>query len=189
MALVAVNSYRDPIEAELAIVRLEQSGISATLVDQYLASIQWLYSNAIGGVKVMVEDSDLDAARNALDEERAPEPNALPEPTNPEIPEVRCPSCDSEEIHASRLQRNAAAISLLLSLPLIAWRNSWICNVCGHSWRRPPTVDRKLSCETLEAEEFVHERTPYPIFRVVFAAVLGLVALYYIQSRISQPFE
>jgi hypothetical protein len=189
MTLVTVNSYRDPIEAELAIVRLEQSGISATLVDQYLASIQWLYSNAIGGVKVMVEESDLDAAREALDEARTPESSTVPGALKHLGIEARCPSCNSEDVHPSRLQRNAAAISLLLTFPLIAWRKSWVCNACGHSWRREPTVDRKLPCETLDAEEFVHERTPYPILRVLLAVLLGLGALYYLQLKISQPFE
>ena len=97
MALVPVNSYRDPIEAELAIVRLEQAGISATLVDQYLTSIQWLYSNAIGGVKVMVEDADLDAAREALNEMQPPGLSTLPEAIEPIGIEARCPSCGSEK--------------------------------------------------------------------------------------------
>jgi hypothetical protein len=189
MALVPVNSYRDPIEAELAIVRLEQAGISATLVDKYLTSIQWLYSNAIGGVKVMVEDADLDAARKALNEVQPPGLRTLPEAIESVGIEARCPSCGSEEVHASRLQRNAAAISLLVNLPLIAWRKSWVCDACGHAWRRTPSVDPKLPCETLEAEEFVHERTPYPILRVAFLILLGLGVLYYIQLKISQAFE
>lgn len=79
MALVTVRSYRDPIDAELAKARLEGAGIPAFLADQHVVAIQWLYSIAIGGVKVNVEDSDLAFAREVLREDHSADLSIIPE--------------------------------------------------------------------------------------------------------------
>lgn len=187
MALVTLRSYRDPIDAELAKTRLESWGIHATIVDQHLASIQWLYSNAIGGVKVLVEQSDLEAAREALLDASGSEPpqtppERVPAPSRGEA----CPACGARETRPSRLQRNAAALSLLTNLPLVALQRRWVCAACGHSWR--PTTPRRWSAspETLRAEALVHEKRPYPILRIIFATLLGLGILYYVELQIRQ---
>ncbi len=189
MALVTVDCYRDPIDAELAITRLEQFGIPATLLDQHLASIYWLYSYAIGGVKLMVDETDLDAARQILRD--TPSKDLPAETQDRELADawLSCPDCRSSQIHASRLQRNLAAISLLLQLPLIAWRNRWVCEACGHTWKRESTLASDLPAETLVAEESVHDPKQYSFFHVVLALLLGLGALCYIEARIGQPLR
>lgn len=54
MALVTIASFSFPHEAHIARAKLESEAIPATLADEYTISMQWLYSNALGGVKVQV---------------------------------------------------------------------------------------------------------------------------------------
>jgi hypothetical protein len=182
MALVTLRSYRDPIDAELAKTQLESAGIPAVVVDQYLISIQWLYSGALGGVKVKVEESDLGIAREVLREDRTTDLSSIPESQQTQLADGdRCPMCGSSEVDRSRVQRNAAAISLALGLPLVAWRHRWICRACNHSWKRRPARRVETPPETLEAEQQVFEHRSY---REVFAALLGLALLYYVYIKI-----
>ena len=109
MALVTLRSYRDPIDAELARSQLESAGIAAFLLDRHLASIQWLYSNAIGGVKLQVEESDLEAAREVLADRREGDLVEIPESELPPSEGDACPRCDSTEVRASRVQRTACS--------------------------------------------------------------------------------
>lgn len=64
--LVTVASYWLPYEAHLARSKLEAEGIPAALADEHTIEAQWLFSNALGGVKVMVHPLYADAARAIL---------------------------------------------------------------------------------------------------------------------------
>jgi transposase-like protein len=185
MALVTLSSYRDPIDAELAKARLDGAGIPAIVVDQYLISVQWLYSGAIGGVKIKVDESDLEIARAVLRENRSADLLSIPESQAPLADGDRCPMCGSSEIGISRVQRNVAAISLGIGIPLVAWRHRWICKACDHSWKRRPAERVDLPPETLEAEQQVYEHRSY--FRAVFATLSGLAVLYYVWVQIHSP--
>ena len=182
MALVTLRSYRDPIDAELARARLVNAGIPAIVVDQYLVSIQWLYSGAIGGVKVKVDETNLGLAREVLRENCSAELSNIPESQTPLADDDLCPSCGSSEVEISRVQRNAAAISLAIGVPLVAWRHRWICRACGHSWKRRAAGRVEVSPETLEAERQVYEHQSYP--RAFVAVLLGLAVLYYVWVEI-----
>lgn len=57
-----VAAFSQPIEAHLLRIRLEQEGIVAYLRDENLVTLDWLYSNAVGGVKVDVADEDYEQA-------------------------------------------------------------------------------------------------------------------------------
>jgi len=187
MALVTLCSYRDPIDAELAKTRLDHAGIAAVLVDQFLPSIQWLYSFAIGGVKLKVDESDFEAAITALAEDRTADLEGIPESRGSSSDRDSCPECGSEHFRTSRVRRTSAALSLATSLPLIAWRRRWVCSSCGHSWTRTPVAAAPPSEETIRAEELVHEKRSYPMLPVLVATLLGLAVLCYVQYRIRHP--
>ena len=181
MPLVTLRAYRDPLDAEFAKVRLENAGIPAFVLDQHLVGIQWLYSRAIGGVKIKVEASDLERATQVLDEDLSAE---LEQELGTEAEETeRCPACGSAEIHPSRVQRNAAAISLLTSLPLIGWRHAWICSACRHSWRLPRRPRSPIPAETLAAEQRVRGSSSRPLHRALLVTLLVLSILYWLQVR------
>src|SRR5262245_3733301 len=52
--LVTVGTFRDLPEAHALKMRLEAAGIPAYLADAELVAMDWLLSNAVGGVKVQV---------------------------------------------------------------------------------------------------------------------------------------
>ncbi len=65
-----VATYSKPEEAHLAASFLEGSGITTYVADDQIVSLNWLYSNAVGGVKVQVSEDDWEEARELL--ERSP---------------------------------------------------------------------------------------------------------------------
>ncbi|PTY02670.1 hypothetical protein DB347_23445 [Opitutaceae bacterium EW11] len=63
-----VATFSKPFEAHLLIGRLEGSGVHAFARDENFVTLDWLYSNAIGGVKVDVSDEDYERAMDILKE-------------------------------------------------------------------------------------------------------------------------
>ncbi|HEV7297850.1 MAG TPA: hypothetical protein VGN72_00675 [Tepidisphaeraceae bacterium] len=51
----------------MARIKLESEGIDCLLLDENLVATQWLYANAVGGIKVQVPAADSDRARQALE--------------------------------------------------------------------------------------------------------------------------
>lgn len=54
--LVTIATFDQPTPAHLAKNALDEAGIQATVADASLVSMDWLLSNAIGGIKVQVWD-------------------------------------------------------------------------------------------------------------------------------------
>lgn len=54
MALATIASFSFAHEAYIARAKLESEGIPVALSDEHTINMQWLYSNALGGVKVQV---------------------------------------------------------------------------------------------------------------------------------------
>lgn len=65
-APVLIRRYRDSLEASLAKSILDSAGVESFLVDDNLVRLHWFYSNAVGGVKVLVRAEDADTARELL---------------------------------------------------------------------------------------------------------------------------
>lgn len=55
--------------AEIARGRLQAEGITSTLADQHLVQTDWLYSIAVGGIKLQVASSDVRRALAILDQD------------------------------------------------------------------------------------------------------------------------
>lgn len=76
--LVMVKRFRDLPEAFVAKSILDSAQIDSFLADQNLVRMDWLYSNLVGGMKLMVRPEDLEEATKLLDEQ-ANEANAVRE--------------------------------------------------------------------------------------------------------------
>jgi hypothetical protein len=123
-----VAAYSKSEDAYLAKTRLEASGINASIRDDLTVSLYWLYSDAIGGVKVVVEDEDYDRAREAL---------MLPKV---DVGLLRCPHCGSDEVRLRELSPLAAiSIGIGFVLPFRSRRVD--CLQCHQSF----VVDLKKS--------------------------------------------
>ena len=67
--LVTIRKFRDLPEALLAQGRLESSGIESSLADDNMVRMDWLISNLLGGVKLKVEEANVEIAEEILSEE------------------------------------------------------------------------------------------------------------------------
>jgi hypothetical protein len=67
--LVMVKRFRDLPEAFVAKSILDSARIDSFLADQNLVRMDWLYSNLVGGMKLMVRPEDLEEATKLLDEQ------------------------------------------------------------------------------------------------------------------------
>jgi hypothetical protein len=67
--LVTIRKFRDLAEALLAKGRLESSGIESFLADDNMVRMDWLISNLLGGIKLKVEDVNVEIAEEILNHE------------------------------------------------------------------------------------------------------------------------
>lgn len=74
--LVTVASFSNAIEANIARNALEEAGIPACLADEEMVNALSLLSNILGGVKLLVRESDGQAACSLLNELNRPEENS-----------------------------------------------------------------------------------------------------------------
>lgn len=125
--LLTVAHFDFPWEAQLARARLEAEGIDAWVADEFTIGMQWLYSNALGGVRVQVDAEDLFRARAILAENRSQDVEQQAG-TDPLV----CPCCGSVRTHYRRPGRRLAFLIFLgLDFPLYPVRHAVRCDDCG----------------------------------------------------------
>ncbi len=147
--LVTVASYSQPYEAHIAKSFLEEQGLRCFIADEHLVSANWLYSNAIGGVRLQVRRGDVDQAKRILREHesalQSPEQDFDWGEVDPEWSEeardesdsvYSCPECRCADVYYEALSRRMIFLSvLLLGVPLPFLSRTWICDRCGHRWK------------------------------------------------------
>jgi hypothetical protein len=130
--LVTVAQYRDLPEAGLAKSKLEAAGITCFLDNEYTVGANWLYSNALGGVKLNVSEENAEEAKAIIEEPTEP---VEQEEAEGLLPESTCPACGATEIETKNYTRKFAALTLLISLPLFLFLKRHHCKSCGHRWK------------------------------------------------------
>lgn len=121
---VTVASYSFPHEAQLARSRLEAAGIPAFVADEHTINMYWLYSQALGGVKLQVPEVFVKQALEVLGEEAQLE--------NETKPAAGCPNCGGNIEYLVRGKRVAYFLFWLLGFPLWMTHRSIRCTACGH---------------------------------------------------------
>lgn len=124
-----IATYTHPDDAYLAVSKLAGSGVEAWLRDESTASLYWLYSDAIGGVKIEVADADVARAREILELPKEPSPL------------LRCPECGSENTHLRQMSLIAALALLCLNFILPSQRQTVRCLDCGKSFTLSTSTD------------------------------------------------
>jgi hypothetical protein len=131
--LVNIQKFSQSLEAHIMKSKLESEGIECFLEDDHSVAVNWLYSNAIGGVKLKVRDSDADNAQKIISRMEAGQ--AVIPSKGVKTKEI-CPHCDSKDIHYEKYARRAIFLSwLLLSIPLPFFKRKWKCNECSYEWK------------------------------------------------------
>jgi DNA-directed RNA polymerase subunit RPC12/RpoP len=126
--LITVATFEYAHFAHLSRAKLESEGIESYIFDEYTSSMNWLYNNAIGGIKLKVRGEDYEGALKILNENVEVE--------NEEA-EIICPACRSKEIRNEKISKKLAYISiLLLGFPLLFKKRTYDCENCGMKWSK-----------------------------------------------------
>jgi DNA-directed RNA polymerase subunit RPC12/RpoP len=64
--MITIKTFDNYFTANIYLTRLESDGIPCFLADEYTATINPVWSNAIGGIKLMVREQDKHAAEKLL---------------------------------------------------------------------------------------------------------------------------
>ena len=73
MKFVLLCSFDNYIPAHIALGRLKEDFINCYLQDEYSVTIDPFLSNAIGGIKLMVAETQLERAREILENQDLPD--------------------------------------------------------------------------------------------------------------------
>ncbi|MBJ9957525.1 DUF2007 domain-containing protein [Acinetobacter courvalinii] len=129
MKWVVAETYSFPYEAQIAKTQLEAAGIPARIENEHTINMDWLYSNALGGVRLLVPDRYLEQAQALLAQDFSQELEqefGLSE---------RCPQCGSTDIKPyTEGKRPAYLVFLLLGFPLFSYKHGTKCQQCQHFW-------------------------------------------------------
>ncbi len=135
--LIVLNRYYSVPDAELARGRLESEGIPAFVCDENMVGAQWLYSQVIDGMRLMVRGQDAAKAAEILSLEPIKEEELAKEAGATE--DVTCPKCGSNNVwrgSSSGLPRLLAwVVTFIWDMIALIPSGRFRCLSCGHIWR------------------------------------------------------
>lgn len=134
--LITVASFETAPDAWIFRNRLASNGINAFVADEHTVNMYWLYSNAVGGVKVQVPFTELRLVREI-------ESLAIPLSSELEIHAADstsdepgldvCRSCGSSDITNTTWSKPwTFVIWLIFGLPVPVYAPTTDCNICGY---------------------------------------------------------
>lgn len=120
-----VDRFFHPTDAHIAAGKLESEGIPVFLLGINHASVNWLMSNALGGIRLQVPASHADDARQLLAQMAKPSEDS----------ELDCPECGGTDTTAMSNSRKIAFLAVhLFSVPWPWATDRRHCQSCGAEW-------------------------------------------------------
>ena len=130
--LVTLGSYSTAYEANLVKSGLDAFGIDAILIDDHTINANWAWSNVLGGVKVQVEESEIEYALQLIEAEPIDEQDEKDAWTETVIV---CPTCGSPSTRYFLDKRGSFLTWLVFGFPALPSVSKRACTNCGHKWR------------------------------------------------------
>lgn len=131
MSFVAVRSYDNHLPASMMMQRLEAEGIKAYLQDEHTITIGPMFSNALGGIKLMVYSDQLERATKLVIGFESEY-----------LAAGACPNCGSHEVQfiarQNRVNWFTAIVTWLFSNYAIAPSQVYHCYHCNHEFENLP---------------------------------------------------
>jgi len=122
--LVTVAAFDTPLKASILASRLEAEGIECFVADAETIAIHGLLSNALGGVKVQVRESE------------APRAAVIARQAGSQAPRRPCPRCGSTNVGRKGLSLPLAILAVLtLGVLALFFPVELQCSECRHRWR------------------------------------------------------
>jgi len=133
---VTVRAFSMPWQADVARATLETRGIPVSVADANTVSVNWLYSNAIGGVRVQVPEEFTEQANEIL----SSQVESIDGSTEEEDDTV-CPRCGKHKTTIVRKGKRWAFLSWLLAgFPLFYPSKMYQCKDCGETWKYKQSI-------------------------------------------------
>ncbi|TWI70304.1 putative signal transducing protein [Desulfobotulus alkaliphilus] len=127
--MIVVGRFSFPHEAHIAKASLDSAGIESCIADEHTVNAQWLYSNAIGGVRLMVAEKDADEAYKILNTDFS---QSLENEIAAEEGRDVCPHCGSTDLSPhTKGKRPAFLVFILIGFPLFFYKHGYKCKQCG----------------------------------------------------------
>ena len=126
--LTTLATFDFPYEAQIARSKLDAAGIPAFLADEHTINANWLYCQALGGVRLQVPATALAEAEAILngDSYDLPELEAVDEAWT-------CEVCGSQSTQYRLAGKPWAFLMfLLVEFPIWPVEDTRKCNDCGH---------------------------------------------------------
>lgn len=141
MDLVSIRSFDSYFTANMVLGRLQSDGVECYLKDENTVVIDPILTNAIGGIKLMVKDSEVDLAKallNGYDEDYRKA--------------AICPKCNSQafsyELIPKPVNFLTAVLTWTFSSYAVATEYTYRCGNCGYETRELPGFNE----DSVEAE-------------------------------------
>jgi hypothetical protein len=132
--LVTIRDFVNLPEALVAKSILDSADIECFLYDENVIRMDWLLSNALGGIKLRVKREDASAALELLDQEPT---GKIDLGSEGEYEQPRCPHCGSLDLSFGGIGKHQSYVTIALGVPLPVHRSGWKCHSCGHTWHGP----------------------------------------------------
>jgi hypothetical protein len=126
MKWIIANSFNDYFKANIALTKLQNEGIEAMLKDENTVTIDPMLGNAIGGIKLMVKETDVEEVVSIFKKWKE-ESNEL----------AKCPKCKSsnlEWITKQTPQNFLFAIFSAITANYALADTHYKCNDCNHKF-------------------------------------------------------
>lgn len=175
-------------EAEAAASALDAAGIDCEIADENIIGVDWGMAQAVGGVKILVRDEDVERAAEIIS---TPAVEQTIEPVIPPIEVERpavCPQCGSPDyqlvprfriflllaaiflgIGVGAGQEVLAATALLAVAIGVILMPSARCLRCLQRWSPPPR-ERKVEAPLPDPADMIEERCPrcgsFEVYRI-----------------------
>lgn len=125
--LIEIASFSYPHEAHIAKASLDAADIPAFITDEHTINMQWLYSNALGGIRLLVPRGYETEAKELISKDFS---EILK--SEVEIEEIACPSCGNTNTEPYTIGKKPAfLVFLLLGFPLFFYKHGIKCGTCG----------------------------------------------------------
>ena len=135
---VLAKVFTDPNEANLCKVQLDLNDIEHYEENENTSTMNWLYTNAIGGIKIFIDEKDVEKAQKIFDRKEETDDVEYIEADELKTSEeaMSCPECGSTNFTFVRYNPLLIVLFWFTILPFLKKSNKYQCLECYHKWER-----------------------------------------------------
>jgi len=134
--IIVFQTYYNPIEANIVKSRLLDSGVQCFLSDENTITINPLYTQALGGVKLHLFEKDVELAKSILEDQDV----QIPLTEEAETATVAiCPKCGSSNVgYVQATKKRFGIFTIIVSFLLMVYpfhaKKTYHCFNCEHEF-------------------------------------------------------